>query len=203
MTTALLVAIGYLIGSVPFAFLIARKAGGLDIRRVGSGNVGAANVLRSAGARAAAWTAIFDVAKGAGAVAAVWSAGGSLPTAAAAGVAAIAGHIYPVWLRFRGGKGVATSFGVFLVLAPLAALCAMALFAALVRLTRYVSVGSMAAAVSLGPMAYAATSSAAVTRAAFIGGCLVLFMHRQNLARLLAGTERRIGDTGGMGGSAS
>ena len=194
MTEALLVTLGYLIGSVPFAFLIARWAGGLDIRAVGSGNVGAANVLRSAGKRAAAWTALFDVAKGAGAVAAVWSAGGSLQTAAAAGVAAIAGHIYPVWLRFRGGKGVATSFGVFVALAPLAALGALAIFAAAVRLTRYVSVGSMAAAISLGPLVYAASSSVILARAAFISGCLVLFRHRQNLARLIDGTERRLGD---------
>jgi glycerol-3-phosphate acyltransferase PlsY len=175
MTATLLVTLGYLIGSVPFAFLIARRAGGLDIRRVGSGNVGAANVLRSAGRRAAAWTAVFDVAKGASAVAA-------------------AGHIYPVWLRFRGGKGVATSFGVFLVLAPVAAMGALALFLALVRLTRYVSIASMAAAVTLGPMVYGATSSIALTRAAFVTGGLVLFKHRQNLARLLNGTERRIGE---------
>lgn len=194
MTTVLLVAIGYLIGSVPFAYLIARRARGLDIRRVGSGNVGATNVLRLAGRRAAAWTALFDVAKGAGAVAAVWSAGGPPQTVAAAGVAAIAGHIYPVWLRFRGGKGVATSFGVFVALAPAAALGALALFAMLVRVTRYASVGSMAAAISLGPLVWASSSSVVLTRAAFISGCLVLFKHRQNLARLLDGTEGRVGD---------
>ena len=194
MTTALLVALGYLIGSVPFAFLVARSAGGVDIRRVGSGNVGASNVLRSAGTRAAAWTAVFDVAKGAVAVAAAWWAGGSGLTAAAAGVAAIAGHIYPVWLRFRGGKGVATSFGVFVVLAPVAAVGALALFAAVVRMTRYVSLGSMAAAISLGPLVYAASSSMILTRAAFVSGCLVLFRHRQNVARLLGGTERRLGE---------
>jgi acyl phosphate:glycerol-3-phosphate acyltransferase len=193
MTTALFVMLGYLIGSVPFAFLIARWAGGLDIRAVGSGNVGAANVLRAAGARAAAWTALFDVAKGAGAVAAVWSAGGSVPAAAAAGVAAIAGHVYPVWLRFRGGKGVATSFGVFVALAPAAALGALAVFAAAVRLTRYVSVGSMAAAISLGPLVYASSSSVVLAQAAFVSGCLVLFTHRQNIARLIDGTERRLG----------
>jgi glycerol-3-phosphate acyltransferase PlsY len=191
---ALAVLIGYAIGSVPFAFLIARRAGGLDIRRVGSGNVGATNVLRSAGTRAAAWTAVFDVAKGAVAVAAAWWAGGSGLTAAAAGVAAIAGHIYPVWLRFRGGKGVATSFGVFVVLAPVAAVGALALFAAVVRMTRYVSLGSMAAAISLGPLVYAASSSMILTRAAFVSGCLVLFRHRQNVARLLDGTERRLGE---------
>jgi acyl phosphate:glycerol-3-phosphate acyltransferase len=194
MTAALLVALGYFIGSVPFAFLIARWAGGLDIRAVGSGNVGAANVLRTAGKRAAAWTALFDVAKGAGAVAAVWSAGGSSPTVAAAGVAAIAGHIYPVWLRFRGGKGVATSFGVFVTLAPAAALLSLAIFVAAIRLTRYVSVASMAAAISLGPLVYAASSSVGLARAAFVSGCLVLFKHRQNLARLIDGTEPRVGE---------
>jgi glycerol-3-phosphate acyltransferase PlsY len=108
-------------------------------------------------------------------------------------VAAIAGHIYPVWLRFRGGKGVATSFGVFVALAPLAAIGALALFAVLVRVTRYASVGSMAAAISLGPLVWASSSSIVLTRAAFISGCLVLFKHRQNLARLLDGTEGRVG----------
>jgi len=194
MTAALLVTLGYLIGSVPFALLITRWVGGLDIRAVGSGNVGAANVLRSAGRRAAAWTALLDVAKGAGAVAAVWSAGGSPQTAAAAGVAAIAGHVYPVWLRFRGGKGVATSFGVFVTLAPAASFGALAIFAGAVGLTRYVSVGSMAAAISLGPLVYAASSSTMLARAAFISGCLVLFKHRQNLARLIDGTERPLGE---------
>ena len=194
MTTALLIALGYLIGSVPFAFLVARRAGTLDIRRVGSGNVGAANVLRSAGTRAAAWTAVFDVSKGAIAVAAAWWAGGSVPTAAAAGVAAVAGHICPVWLRFRGGKGVATSFGVFVVLAPAASVGALALFAAVVRMTRYVSVGSIAAAISLGPLVYAASASRILTRAALVSGGLVLFTHRQNVARLLDGTERRLGE---------
>lgn len=194
MTTALLVALGYLIGSVPFAFLVARRAGGVDIRRVGSGNVGATNVFRIAGMRAAAWTAVFDVSKGAVAVAAAWWAGGSGPMAAAAGVAAIAGHIYPVWLRCRGGKGVATSFGVFVVLAPVAAVGALAIFAAVVCMTRYVSVGSMAAAISLGPLVYAASSSMILTWAALGSGCLVLFTHRQNVARLLDGTEWRLGE---------
>jgi len=193
VTAVLLVALGYLVGSVPFGFLIARRRGGVDIRHVGSGNVGAANVLRSAGARAAGWTAAFDVAKGATAVLVAWAAGGSNPIAAAAGVAAVAGHVYPVWLRFQGGKGVATTFGVFVVLAPLAAISALVLFGVVVRVTRLVSMGSMAAAISLGPLVYVASSSVVLTRAAFISGCLVLFKHRQNLARAIAGTERRLG----------
>ena len=182
MTLALAIALGYLIGSVPFAFLIARRSGGVDVRLAGSGNAGATNVLRLAGKRAGAVTALLDVAKGAGAVGAAWLVGGTQAAASAAGVAAIAGHVYPVWLRFRGGKGVATSFGVFVVLTPLAALAVLVLFAAAVRVTRYVSVGSM-----LAP--------ASVTRAAFISGCFVLVTHHGNLARLLAGSERRLGES--------
>ena len=193
MTLLLSVALGYLVGSIPFGFLVARSRGGVDIRRTGSGNVGATNVFRSAGVCAGLMTAVLDVAKGAGAVFAVWAATGSLNAGAAAGVAAVAGHVYPVWLGFRGGKGVATAFGVFIVLAPLPALAGLGIFGVVVRVTRYVSAGSVAAAVSLGPLVYISAGPPAATRAAFVSGCLVLFAHRSNLARLLAGSERRLG----------
>jgi glycerol-3-phosphate acyltransferase PlsY len=193
MTLLLSVALGYLVGSIPFGFLLARRRGGVDIRRTGSGNVGATNVFRSAGVRAGLMTAVLDVAKGAGAVFAAWALTGTGNAGAAAGVAAVAGHVYPVWLGFRGGKGVATAFGAFTVLAPLPALAVLAIFGAVVRVTRYVSAGSVAAAVSLGPLVYISAGPPAATRAAFVVGCLILFAHRSNLARLLAGSERRLG----------
>jgi glycerol-3-phosphate acyltransferase PlsY len=193
VTFLLSVALGYLVGAIPFGFLVARRRGGVDIRRTGSGNVGATNVFRSAGVRAGLMTAALDVAKGAGAVFAARAATGSVDAGAVAGVAAVAGHAYPVWLGFRGGKGVATAFGAFTVLAPLPALVVLAIFGVLVRVTRYVSVGSVAAAVSLVPLVYICAGPPATTRAAFVSGCLILFTHRSNLARLLAGSERRLG----------
>ena len=193
MRLFLSVALGYLVGSIPFGFLVARRRRGVDIRRTGSGNVGATNVFRSAGVRAGLTTAVLDVAKGAGAVFAAWAATGTVDAGAIAGVAAVAGHAYPVWLGFRGGKGVATAFGAFTVLAPLPALVGLAIFGVVVRVTRYVSAGSVAAAVSLGPLVYLSAGPPAATRAAFVSGCLILFTHRSNLARLLAGSERRLG----------
>ena len=193
MTLILSVALGYLVGSIPFGFLLARRRGGVDIRRTGSGNVGATNVLRRAGVRAGLMTAVLDVAKGAGAVFAAWALTGTVNAGAAAGVAAVAGHMYPVWLGFRGGKGVATAFGAFTVLAPVPALAVLAIFGVVVWVTRYVSAGSVAAAVSLCPLVYISAGPPAATRAAFVSGCLILFAHRSNLARLLAGSERRLG----------
>ena len=193
MTFLLSVALGYLVGAIPFGFLVARRRGGVDIRRTGSGNVGATNVFRSAGVRARLMTTTLDMAKKTSAVFAARAATGSVDAGAVAGVAAVAGHAYPVWLGFRGGKGVATAFGAFTVLAPLPALVVLAIFGVLVRVTRYVSVGSVAAAVSLVPLVYICAGPPATTRAAFVSGCLILFTHRSNLARLLAGSERRLG----------
>lgn len=193
MTLLLSVALGYLAGSIPFGFLVARRRGGVDVRRMGSGNVGATNVFRSSGARAGLTTAVLDVAKGAGAVFAAWASTGTVEAGAAAGVAAVTGHVYPLWLGFRGGKGVATALGAFTVLAPLPALAALGIFGVVVRVTRYVSAGSVAAAVSLGPLIFISAGPPAATRAAFASGGLILFAHRSNLARLLAGSERRVG----------
>jgi acyl phosphate:glycerol-3-phosphate acyltransferase len=128
--------IGYAIGSLPIGYLVTqRRTGGIDLRRVGSGNVGATNVYRSAGLATAIAVMLADIGKGA---AAVWLAGGG-SAAIAAGVAAVIGHIYPVWLRFKGGKGVATASGVFAVLTPIAALVAAIVFALVVVRTRFVS----------------------------------------------------------------
>lgn len=188
----LIVLLGYLAGSVPFAFLLARRAG-IDVRVVGSGNVGAANVLRSTGTGRAMSVMALDVAKGAAAVGCAHLANGGGALAALTGVAAIVGHIYPVWLRFRGGKGVAVAAGAFAVLTPGATAAASLIFLLVVGATRYVSLGSMAATVALPPMAWLVGAPAAVVAAAAGSAALIVFRHRTNLRRLRTGTERRLG----------
>jgi glycerol-3-phosphate acyltransferase PlsY len=190
-TMAILVAYG--IGSLPFAWLLARRWGARDLRRVGSGNVGAANVFRASGVTAGVLVTILDVAKGAASVAVAYRLGGGTGTASAAGMAAIVGHIYPVWLHFRGGKGVATACGVFAVLTPVAVTPALAVFVATVWLTKYVSLGSVLATLSLPPIAYATGSSIPAVAAACAASVLIVFRHRSNVVRLRTGTERRLG----------
>lgn len=184
--------VGYLAGSVPFAYLLARRAG-VDVRTAGSGNVGAANVLRTAGAWRGMTVMALDVAKGVLAVllASLMSSGATLTSLAAA--AAVVGHIYPVWLRFHGGKGVAVAAGVFAVLTPLATAAAAALFVIIVLATRYVSLASIAATLALPPAAWLTGEPRAVVAAATGTGALILFRHRGNMRRLRAGTERRMG----------
>ena len=154
----LTVLLGYLAGSIPFAFLLARRAG-IDVRFAGSGNVGAANVFRTAGAGRGAAVMVLDIAKGALAVSVASLTNASLPLTAATGAAAVIGHVYPLWLRFRGGKGVAVAAGVFAVLAPLATLAAAAVFLISLSLTRYVSLGSVAATLALPPAAWLTSHS--------------------------------------------
>lgn len=190
---------GYLIGSIPFALLVPRRAKGLDVRRVGSGNLGATNVLRAAGTRLGVSVMALDAAKGMSAVLLAGRFGGTtsgtvdLGAAAAAGVASIVGHVFPVWLRFRGGKGVATTCGVFAILAPVATIAAASAFLLTTWLTRYVSVGSVVASLTLGPMAYWTHAAPPAVIAAFLAGLLILHRHRDNFGRLRAGTERRLG----------
>lgn len=186
------VLLGYLAGSVPFAFLLARRAG-IDVRVAGSGNVGAANVLRTTGTWRGVVVMALDVAKGAAAVLIVHLAAGGASLAALTGAAAIVGHIYPVWLRFHGGKGVAVAAGVFSMLAPVATGVAAALFLLTVWTTRYVSLGSIAATLALPPVAWWAGAPRAVVLAAAGTGALILFRHRANLRRLRSGTERKMG----------
>ena len=183
---------GYLAGSVPFAFLLARRAG-IDVRVAGSGNVGAANVLRTAGTWRAVTVMLLDVAKGAAAVLIAHVAAGGASIAALTGAAAIVGHIYPVWLKFHGGKGVAVAAGVFSILSPVATCVSASLFVVTVSITRYVSLGSIAATLALPPVAWWAGAPDAVVAAAFGAGALILFRHRANLRRLYSGTERRMG----------
>lgn len=187
------VLIAYLIGSIPFALLLARRWGARDLHRIGSGNIGAANVLRASGVKAGVLVAILDVAKGAAGVAAAGALTGQGPVPAIAGCAAVVGHVYPVWLRFRGGKGVATACGVFSMLAPLAVPPAMAVFVAAVWATKYISVGSVLATLVLPPIAFATGSPVSVVAAACGTALLIVFRHRSNLARVRLGTERRVG----------
>jgi glycerol-3-phosphate acyltransferase PlsY len=192
MNELAVVAFGYLAGSIPFAFLLARRRG-IDLRHAGSGNVGAANVLRTSGVPNAVIAFVLDAAKGAVAVLVAQRLSAEPATPVAGGLASIIGHIYPVWLGFRGGKGVATAGGVFAVLTPAALGIAAAVFVLAIWVTRYVSVGSMAAAVTLAVTTAAMDVPAAVTVGTVIAAVIIVHRHRENLARLIAGTERRVG----------
>ncbi len=188
------IAVAYLIGSIPFSFLVARAFGVRDVRQVGSGNVGATNVLRNAGKVAGALALLLDVGKGAAAVAlASRLAPGEAALPAVAAVAAVAGHMFPVWLRFHGGKGVATGLGAFGPLAPSAAVAAIVAFAVVAALTRFVSLGSVAGGLALAATAFVLRGTGPVAIAAALTAALVVFRHRANLRRILGGTERRMG----------
>ncbi|HKY32301.1 MAG TPA: glycerol-3-phosphate 1-O-acyltransferase PlsY [Candidatus Polarisedimenticolia bacterium] len=186
------VAAAYLLGAVPFGYLLFRWRRGEDIRAHGSGNIGATNMARSAGRGLGAATLLLDVAKGAAAALLAWGATSSDAWIAAAAFAAVVGHCFPVTLRFRGGKGIATGLGAYLVASPPAALAAAVLFAGVTAASRMVSAGSLAAAAALplaalwldgrGPMILSAAASAV----------LVAGRHRDNIRRILAGEENRI-----------
>lgn len=181
--------LGYAVGSLPIGYLVTQTANGVDLRRVGSGNVGAANVYRTGGLRMGLAVMLADAAKGAGAV--LMTGGGT--AAVAAGVAAVVGHIYPVWLGFKGGKGVATASGVFGVLSPWPTLIAAAAFGITVARSRFVSLGSVVATVLLPAMAWSMPGLQSVDIGATIVAALILFRHRGNLARLWSRTERAVG----------
>ena len=186
--------LAYAFGSVPFALLVARWFGIADLRVEGSGNLGATNVARTSGLAAGVLVALLDAAKGAcGVLAAGLLTRWDMPSTATAAVSAVVGHVYPVWSRFHGGKGVAAGFGAFAVLEPLAAFVAFGAFLLGAAATRYVSVGSVLAAFTLPLAAYAAGSATPIVVAALLTAGLVIFRHRSNAARLLAGTERRLG----------
>lgn len=184
--------LGYLFGSIPFAFLVTRPRG-FDIRDVGSGNVGAANVLRAAGVMPAVAVMLLDIAKGAMAVLVARLLTGDLAVVTAAGCAAIVGHIYPAWLGFRGGKGVAASAGVFAMLAPVATAIAATVFVGTIVITRFMSAGSIAGALALAVAVAVGNVPAPVIAGAVLAAILIVHRHRENLSRLISGTERRIG----------
>ncbi|MBD0324877.1 MAG: glycerol-3-phosphate 1-O-acyltransferase PlsY [Pyrinomonadaceae bacterium] len=202
MRPVLILIAAYLLGSIPFGYLIVRAKEGADVRESGSGVTGATNVSRRAGKLAGVVTLLLDAAKGA---LAVWLAR-SLATpdfginwlVAAAAIIAVFGHCFPVWLGFRGGKGVATGVGVFLSLSPLALGLAALVFLLIVATTRYVSLGSMTAAAAfplcvwlLSLYTHRQENFWPVITAALASAALVIFMHRANIGRLLRGTESK------------
>ena len=202
MRSGLILVAAYLLGSIPFGYLIVRAKEGGDVRESGSGGTGATNVSRRAGKLAGIITLLLDAAKGA---LAVWLARFILSPdmginwwVAAAAIIAVFGHCFPVWLGFRGGKGVATGVGVFLSLSPLALACAASVFLLVVWATRYVSLGSITAAAAF-PLCvlllkfFGGTKApgAPVMCAAIVCGALIIFMHRANIVRLLNGTESK------------
>ena len=192
MSTVCMVAVAYFCGSLPVGVWVGRWAG-VDVRRAGSGNIGATNVARTAGRRAGLLTLVADIAKGA------------LPAGLArllfvdprilalVGVAAVCGHLFSLFLRFSGGKGVATAFGVFAVLTPVAALLSALVFTVAVVSTRYVSLASMLAAVALSIGVVACTYPTSLRFGAAAVSATIILRHRDNLARLLRGVEPQLG----------
>jgi glycerol-3-phosphate acyltransferase PlsY len=185
----------YLLGSIPFGILVAKLFGAADVRRSGSGNIGATNVARTVGPLAGILTLLLDAAKGSAAVwlAARWMGGEALAMVLA-GLFAMLGHCFPIWLRFRGGKGVATAAGVFLALCPAAVLTAFILFLLVFAFFRYVSLASIAAAAALPLLIYLLWAPhfappQSVTLTSLGIAALVIYQHRGNIRRLARGEE--------------
>jgi glycerol-3-phosphate acyltransferase PlsY len=222
---AAVIVVAYLLGSIPFGYLIVRATQGGDIRHTGSGGTGATNVSRRAGKAAGVITLVLDAVKGAAAVviaklllgASVYVERGYMDAqerilsgqtarplqnaawwVAAAAIAVIVGHIFPVWLRFHGGKGVATGVGVFIVLAPIAVALAGVIFVLIVVVTRYVSLGSIISAATIplfillqNDFIQPVVDLPPLVTAASAGAALIIFAHRENIRRLTQGTESR------------
>ena len=187
----LALALGYLLGSIPFGLILTRLAGKGDVREIGSGNIGATNVLRTGSKPLAAATLVLDCLKGTAAVLLAWQLlGQSTGLAAAAG--AMIGHLYPVWLRFKGGKGVATFLGVLIPLLPIAAAVYAAIWLALLLTVRISSVAGMTAAAS-APLSALVLRQNTILPMLLGFAVLVLWKHRENILRLTKGTEPRIG----------
>ena len=184
---------GYVLGSIPFSFLVARLFGVKDVRTVGSGNVGATNVMRSAGKFPGALALVLDGLKGA---VTVWLAR-SLTTSEAevcvGGLCAVIGHLFPVWLGFRGGKGVATGAGLFIPLAPAALGAAIVVFVLTVAITRYVSLASILATLTLPAVAWWLGAGTTVSLTALIAALMLVAKHHENIGRLARGVEPRLG----------
>lgn len=186
----IVVVAAYLIGSIPTGLLLG-KAYGIDVRKEGSGNIGATNLYRTVGRKVGIITLICDCLKGLLPVLIVKFS--SLPPEFAAwvGLAAFCGHVFPVFLKFKGGKGVATALGVFLALAPLAVAIAMALFAVLMFIWRYVSLGSIFAAAAMPLAVYFLGGSRSVTVVTLVIAAIVIIRHHENIKRLISGTENK------------
>ena len=184
-------ALGYLLGSIPFGLILTRLAGKGDLRQIGSGNIGATNVLRTGSKPLALLTALLDCLKATAAILlARWLFGEETEVLAATG--AFLGHLYPVWLRFTGGKGAATLFGVLIVLLPIAAVVYAVIWLTLLLTIRISSVAGMTAAVS-APITAAVLGEQTLLPMLLGFALLVLWKHRENILRLRKGTEPRIG----------
>jgi glycerol-3-phosphate acyltransferase PlsY len=203
MFTLLLIAVvSYLMGSIPFGYLLVRIFRGEDVRRSGSGNIGATNVSRKSPVLGGL-TLLLDALKGTTAVWLAYVLSGRMPDGvlpygamSSAALFAVLGHMFPLWLRFRGGKGVATGLGSFVVIAPKSVLIAVGIFVAIVVIFRYVSLGSILAVASFPLLVYEMRAYGAVPMAmAFMAGTslLIIAKHHGNIRRLLAGTENRLG----------
>jgi len=203
-TLLLIAALSYLLGSIPFGYLLVRIFRGEDVRQSGSGNIGATNVSRKSPVLGAS-TLVLDAMKGMAAVmlahsltGGMWGAPEPYQAMAIAALFAVVGHTFPVWLWFRGGKGVATGLGAFIVIAPKTVLLAVGIFIVIVVIFRYVSLGSILAVASFPLLLIPAvlhTSEGARTALVFISltSLLIILRHHENIRRLFAGTERRIG----------
>lgn len=185
--------IGYLLGSIPFGLVLTRLAGLGDVRDIGSGNIGATNVLRTGNKALAAATLVLDALKGTGAV---WLGALYGPdTAIIAGFGAFVGHLFPVWLRFRGGKGVATYLGVLLGLTPLGFLIFAVVWLLTAFVSRYSSLAALIAAIVV-PVALFVLGHIQIAQLLTVMSAITIIKHRANIARLLAGEESRIGNRG-------
>jgi glycerol-3-phosphate acyltransferase PlsY len=187
-----LVLIAYLLGAVPTGYILGSLAG-VDVRKAGSGNVGATNVARVVGKRHGIFTLIADVAKGFVPVFIALYLNFSALATASVGIAAFLGHLYPVFLRFKGGKGVATALGVFLALAPWATLVLILVFAAVLLAARAVSLGSMIAAAAAPLVLWLTAHPPTYVWMSFLIAAMIVLRHRENIQRLLSGTEPKLG----------
>ena len=190
-------ALSYLLGSIPFGYLLIRIFKGEDVRTSGSGNIGATNVARRSPALGVA-TLLFDAAKGLAAVLltrTLFSGPHQQLIMTTAAFFAVLGHVFPVWLKFRGGKGVATSFGAFILLTPKSILCMVGMFLLIAVAFRYISLGSIAVAAAFPLLAWALHEYADSRQLVFIAlvSALVIWKHRQNIGRLAAGKESKLG----------
>ncbi len=195
MTVAILLAVAYLLGSLPFGLWLARSEG-VDLRSTGSGNIGATNVLRTTGRLMAAVVVALDSAKGVVAVGMARALTEEPEVAVGCAVAVVAGHVWPIWAGFHGGKGVATTAGAWALVVPMAVVWSVVVFGSVVAMTRIVSVGSLAAAVAL-PIASALFDGRRAPMAGAVAlAALITWRHRANIARLASGTEPRVGTPG-------
>lgn len=187
-----LLVVAYLLGSLSVGLMLARLRGGVNLRQSGSGNIGATNVARTLGKGAGILTLLGDGAKGLIAVLLAQAYGSSLFITAAAALAAVLGHMFPLYHRFRGGRGVATALGVLLPTLPLAVLCGLAVWLAVVALWHYVSAGSMLAAIAVPLFAVAFSYPPPLVLTATVIALLILYKHRENIQRLLRGNESKL-----------